>query len=380
MAHAVDLLVDGGVLLDVGVRAGNVGLGLVVVVVGDEILDRVVGKKALHLPVELRRQRLVGGQHQGRALHRGDHPGHGEGLAGAGDPEQNLIALAAGDRGGELGDGLRLIAGGRVFRLEVEGNAAFGPLRRGRARACDRVECGVDGHASYYAESGRDFHRNGGPDRPSGVRGPVLRGASDARKLPAPDGRAAYGLSLADAEPDQALAHGRHQQPGHGIARRGQGRDRSQRGGARFRHPRPHSRGGQGGDRCRRHALHRCRRHARPQAGDLRQVQAREWPRLRARPDQRRHRRQADPLQRLSRLARPRRRGGLRRALLGLLPRHGADGRRHAGDGGDEHRRRLQDERGRPRGGADAEDQVGGDQLAEQPLGRRLPRPGSCGR
>ena len=46
VAHAVDLLVDRGFLLDVGVGARDVGLGLVVVVVGDEILDRVVGEEA----------------------------------------------------------------------------------------------------------------------------------------------------------------------------------------------------------------------------------------------------------------------------------------------------------------------------------------------
>ena len=34
------------VLLDVGVGARDVGLGLVVVVVADEVLDRVVGEEA----------------------------------------------------------------------------------------------------------------------------------------------------------------------------------------------------------------------------------------------------------------------------------------------------------------------------------------------
>ena len=38
----LDLLVDRGVLLDVGVGLRDVRLGLVVVVVGDEVLDRVV--------------------------------------------------------------------------------------------------------------------------------------------------------------------------------------------------------------------------------------------------------------------------------------------------------------------------------------------------
>jgi hypothetical protein len=64
VAHPVDLLVDRGVLLDVGVGARDVGLGLVVVVVGDEVLDRVVGEELAQLAVELRGQRLVRRQDQ----------------------------------------------------------------------------------------------------------------------------------------------------------------------------------------------------------------------------------------------------------------------------------------------------------------------------
>ena len=98
VAHAVDLLVDVGFLLDIGVGARDVGFGLVIVVVGDEIFDRVVGKEALELAVELRRQRLVGREDQRRTLGRLDHFRHGEGLAGAGDAEQHLVALVSSAR------------------------------------------------------------------------------------------------------------------------------------------------------------------------------------------------------------------------------------------------------------------------------------------
>jgi hypothetical protein len=67
VAHAVDLLVDGGFLLDIGVAAGHIGLRRVVVVVGDEIFDRVVGEEVLHLAVELGGEGLVGGEDEGRA-------------------------------------------------------------------------------------------------------------------------------------------------------------------------------------------------------------------------------------------------------------------------------------------------------------------------
>ena len=67
VAHAVDLLVDRAFLLDVGVGARHIGFRLVVVVIGDEIFDRVVGKEALELAIELRGERLVGREDQRRA-------------------------------------------------------------------------------------------------------------------------------------------------------------------------------------------------------------------------------------------------------------------------------------------------------------------------
>ena len=47
-AQLVQLVVDRRFFLDVGVGGGNVGFRLVVVVVADEVLDRVVGKKVLN--------------------------------------------------------------------------------------------------------------------------------------------------------------------------------------------------------------------------------------------------------------------------------------------------------------------------------------------
>ena len=70
VAHPVDLLVDRAFLLDVGVGARHVGFGLVVVVVGDEVLHRVAGEERAELAVQLRGQRLVGREDQGGALGR----------------------------------------------------------------------------------------------------------------------------------------------------------------------------------------------------------------------------------------------------------------------------------------------------------------------
>ena len=67
VAQPLDVLVDRGVLLDVGVGLRDVRLGLVVVVVGDEVLDGVVRQHLAQLVGQLRGQRLVRRHHQRRA-------------------------------------------------------------------------------------------------------------------------------------------------------------------------------------------------------------------------------------------------------------------------------------------------------------------------
>jgi hypothetical protein len=87
----------------------------------------------------------------------------GEGLARAGDAEQHLVALARLEPFRQLRDRLRLVAGGRVVRLDLEALAAF------RQRPVDRLgELGgpafghrrfqIDGglgHGAYIAFQGR---------------------------------------------------------------------------------------------------------------------------------------------------------------------------------------------------------------------------------
>ena len=168
MAHAVDLLVDRGFLLDVGVGARDVGFRLVVVVIGDEIFDRVVGEERLELAVELRRQRLVRREDERRALRRLDHLGHGEGLAGAGDAEQHLRAVVALDAFDQFADRHRLVA----LRLEVGLDDEF--LRRLRISPA-----AADGAAS----SGSARRIPGGP------RAAVFPARARWRRRPSTTGR-----------------------------------------------------------------------------------------------------------------------------------------------------------------------------------------------
>src|SRR5205085_9540072 len=98
----------------------------------DEIFDRVVGKERPELAVELGGQRLVGGENQRRTLGALDHFRHREGLARAGDAEQDLIAVVARDALDQLVDRLRLVALRREVGLDEEAAAALALLRTRR--------------------------------------------------------------------------------------------------------------------------------------------------------------------------------------------------------------------------------------------------------
>ena len=114
VAEPVDVVVPGRVLLDVEVGLRDVRLGLVVVVVGDEVLDRVLREELAELVAELRCERLVVRDHERRFLRLLDDPRHRRRLAGAGGAEQRLVALARADGARDLLDRPRLVAGGDV--------------------------------------------------------------------------------------------------------------------------------------------------------------------------------------------------------------------------------------------------------------------------
>ena len=115
MAQLLDLLVDGGVLLDVGVTLGNVGLWLVVVVVAHEVDHGIVGKELAHLAGHLSGKRLVGLHDERGAIERLYGLCHGEGLARAGNAHERLVAQALLHALGELLYSLGLVSG-RVIR------------------------------------------------------------------------------------------------------------------------------------------------------------------------------------------------------------------------------------------------------------------------
>ena len=110
VAQPLDVLVDRGVLLDVGVGLRDVRLGLVVVVVRDEVLDGVVRQHLPQLVGQLRGQRLVRRHHERGPLQLLDQPRGGGRLAGAGGAQQHDVLLARRQPPLQLGDRGRLVA------------------------------------------------------------------------------------------------------------------------------------------------------------------------------------------------------------------------------------------------------------------------------
>ncbi len=158
-----DVVVAGRVLLDVEVGLRDVRLGLVVVVVGDEVLDCVVREELPELVAELRRERLVMGDHERRTAGLLDRPGHRRRLAGAGRADERLELLTGEDPVGELLDRPRLVAGRAVVggRPELghsgQGIAGRGPHRPARDPPCSVVRSPAPGYESVRARRGGAF-------------------------------------------------------------------------------------------------------------------------------------------------------------------------------------------------------------------------------
>lgn len=120
MAQALNLVVDGAVLLNEGVGVGDIGLWLVVVVVGDKVFHRIVGKELLELRAQLRGQGFVVGQDKGGTLDLLNDLSHGKGFAGAGHPQKGLFVQSQLHALGQAGDGLGLIPGGGVVADDLK--------------------------------------------------------------------------------------------------------------------------------------------------------------------------------------------------------------------------------------------------------------------
>ena len=120
VAELIDLVIGGRVLFDIGIRRGDIALGLVVVVVGDEVLHAVFGEKSAEFVAQLRRERLVVRNDERGTPHVFNGVRHCKRLAAARNAHEDLRADAVQHALGELFDRLRLIAGRRERRFELK--------------------------------------------------------------------------------------------------------------------------------------------------------------------------------------------------------------------------------------------------------------------
>ncbi len=121
-AHAqlVQLVVDGGFLVDVDVRGGNVRFGLVKIVVADEIFDGILRKESFELVIELCSQSFVVRQHQRGTIGLLDQLRHGEGLARPGYAKKHLVLLASFHAAIELVNRRGLVAARLIIAVQLE--------------------------------------------------------------------------------------------------------------------------------------------------------------------------------------------------------------------------------------------------------------------
>src|SRR5947207_10969807 len=119
-AQSLDLLVNRGILLDVGVGPRNVRFRLVIIEVADEIFDRVLWEELLELGVELRCESFVVRNDERRPVELPDYVCDVESFPRTGHAEQRLMAISSFDRSDQLGDRLPLVATRFVVRFEVE--------------------------------------------------------------------------------------------------------------------------------------------------------------------------------------------------------------------------------------------------------------------
>ena len=94
IAQLIDLVVHRKVLLDIGIGGRDIALGLIVIVVGDEVFDGVFGEKFAELVAQLRRKRLVVRDDERGPPHVLDDVCHRERLAAARHADEHLRADA----------------------------------------------------------------------------------------------------------------------------------------------------------------------------------------------------------------------------------------------------------------------------------------------
>ena len=116
----LDLVVDAEVFFDICVSHRQICLRLIVVVIGNEVLDGVVREERLELAVQLCGEGLVVAQDQSRALKFLDDVRHSESLARAGHTEERDGVHSAVQSGAYTLNRCGLVARWPIFRINLK--------------------------------------------------------------------------------------------------------------------------------------------------------------------------------------------------------------------------------------------------------------------
>src|SRR3989344_2160852 len=109
MAQAVNLVIDLHILLNVGVGYRHICLWLIVVIVGNEIMHRIVREKLLVLLRKLSCEGFVVRNNERRLTNCRNHIGSGKSLARARDAKERLPVVPLFEALEKLLDGKRLV-------------------------------------------------------------------------------------------------------------------------------------------------------------------------------------------------------------------------------------------------------------------------------
>ena len=115
MAQLIDLLVDGAVFFNIGIRLRNVRFRLVIIVVGNEVFHGVIREKLAELAAKLRGKRFVVCQNKRGTIQFRNDVRHGKRFAAARNAEQRLLLMPRADGLHKFFDCLRLVARRLIF-------------------------------------------------------------------------------------------------------------------------------------------------------------------------------------------------------------------------------------------------------------------------
>jgi hypothetical protein len=110
MPHTIYLFIDRSFFFNIGIGLGQIGLGLVIIVIADKISHRVIREKRFKLIVKLGCKSFIMSEHQGRFLHLFYDVGNSISFSGSRYPEQSLGTWAGSQALDQFFYGLGLVS------------------------------------------------------------------------------------------------------------------------------------------------------------------------------------------------------------------------------------------------------------------------------